>query len=301
MPVPKTPDISAPSRPLYEEAFSSGDILRRQTIELDTMTDNARTALLSHRMSNEEKMEILLDTNTAAVDIMATAPVHDNFTDYHRLAVSAEFLNEKIFMPVLFGANTRRIQQFRCELANGTKGKSVDMIALLLDAYARTTPDTPEDRQRIRGAIQEDTIQGLINDPQDGYSIALSSSYYEDTQLGIDLQYYYVATDGASYTIPLSIKSTDRDAATFHHNHPSIVTLSAESIGNLDLHISRLLVKEGMGHPGISEEEARELAAARDILTTQIRRQIPQASGIRIPRQPAQRLLKLPIYEAIAS
>ncbi|MGK2896515.1 MAG: hypothetical protein ACSLEY_02875 [Candidatus Saccharimonadales bacterium] len=46
MRVPKTPDITAQSRPLYEE-FSSGDVVKQQTTEINTLIDGTRAALIN--------------------------------------------------------------------------------------------------------------------------------------------------------------------------------------------------------------------------------------------------------------
>ena len=288
--------MSSYSRPLYEEAFSSGDMVRQWTVELDTLVENAQAAVLSDKLTFPQKATQLRYVHGEAQELLtkASRQKSSNFTDFHRIMATSVFVSEKILLPPLFGANTRRIRKFRQELSNGAEGMSVDMISSLLENYDNAPNGLPrEERNRIRGAIQEDTLAALLNYRQDGQFIALPSSLYEDTRAGIDLMAYYIAGDGSGYRTPVSVKTTRQDAQQTMERQPNLVVLNAEDLGNLNLGISRLLVKDNEGTPGLTDSEQARLQQARDHAYYQFCEQLPQTVSHPIPHRSSQFLLSL--------
>lgn len=288
--------MSSYSRPLYEEAFSSGDMVRQWTVELDTLVENAQAAMLSDKLSFPQKATQLRYVHAEAQELLlkASRQRSSNFTDFHRIMATSVFVSEKILLPPLFGANTRRIRKFRQDLSNGAEGMSVDMMTGLLDNHDNVPRGLPrEERNRIRGAIQEDTFTALLNYRQDGQFIALPSSLYEDTQGGIDLMAYYIAADGSGYRTPVSVKTTRQDAKGTKERQPHLVVLCAEDIGNLNLGISRLLVKDNAGSPGLTADERARLQRARELAYHQFCEQLPRTFSQPIPHRSSQFLLGL--------
>jgi len=293
MTIRKTPRSYDEVRPLYEKAVYSGNKIHQTTIELDNQINNSRQKLI-HSTGLDDTITTLETIKHAGIEAVKAMPrdLTANFTDLNRLLSTSTFAVEKATMPLLFGANTRRAQSTREELANGTESKSIEIIEILLNnVLPRFANDTrPGDRERIRGAIQEDTATALLNHRQDGQFIVLPASLEDDVLHGTDLDAYYIAEDGKGYKTPISVKSSKDDAAKERQKHPHLVVISASDFNNQDLAISRLLVRQDEGSPGLSEDEETILNTARQSIYQTFYDQVSKerALAIELPRYPAQ-------------
>lgn len=296
MPIRTTPNLSASSRGLYEQAHATRDETLQRTIELDTLIENTQLALLSNSLHPRDLLPLLGDVEDEVIRIATSTSHHTaNFTDVHRLYVTAYFAREKILMPLLFAGDAAVSESLRRSLANGMAGKSVDAIASLLDEHA-TLRDVQHvnARKRLRGAIQEDTFAALINDRQDGQVVALSSSFMQDTREGIDLTLYYVDPEThQSYSAPISIKSDNEAILVAKSKRPYHIVLGAAGIHNMDLRISDLLVRQAKGSPGLTPEESQQLDEAKQTVHRAISAQLNPQTIQPIPHISATKLASL--------
>jgi len=108
------------------------------------------------------------------------------------------------------------------------------------------------------------------------------------------LMAYFIGYDGAGYMQPISIKSSPTDAAAAKLRDPEYVVLSSEDFMNNNAHmnISRLLVREQAGHPGLSATEKAKLEDATTAIHDEFRRQVAVIPGTKVPNQRAQHVLR---------
>lgn len=294
MTISRTPRSYDQVRPLYERAVFEGDKVRQSTIELDNLID--RTRQLFTHTNDFDVQEAITGLDTARIEALhhISHDLHANFTDIGRLLSTSNFMDEKLFMPLLFGTNTRRVQMLREKLADGTESKSIEIVEILLNALAELSQDVqarPGDRDQLRGAIQEATAAALLNYRQDGRFIVLPTSLKDDVSSGIDLDAFYIAENGQGYKAPISIKSSRDNAIKEKRRRPGVVVLAAGDFDNHNLSISRLLVQRDAGYPGIDEAEAAKLEAAQHAIYQKFYEQANDARVIELPRHSAQATL----------
>ncbi len=304
MPVRKTPRIYEAVRPLYEEAVHDGNKIRQMTIELDNQIKYAQQQCLE--LTNlDDMVGVLKSVDKAAAEALgAVSKDHGaNFTDFNRLLSTSRFAIERILMPILFGANTRRTQKTRERLADGTESRSIEPIEIFLNEVLPifSANERPHDIERIRGAIQEATATALLNYRQDGQFIVMPASLEDDMLRGTDLDAYYMAQNGKGYKTPISIKSSTGDAIKEKRQRPHLVVISASDFDNQDLSISRLLVRQNVGAPGLSKAEEAKLNAVRQVIYQVFCDQVAErAQATELPRHPAREIIQKLHEAAIA-
>jgi len=284
---------------MYEESVASGAATLQASIEIDTMLQGMSDVLRSSRYSTEETVALYRDVDAQIIkylEAMVQKPA-DNFTDFYRLVNNASFFKDKLILPVLFGNNKREARHRREEAIDGIYAKSVEIVEILLtNAYDRIfdTHQSSTELREIRGAIQESTIMALLNREQNGDFVVLPTGTYQDVKQGVDLLAYYIAADGGGYMSPISVKSTRSDAEEEKSKYPEKVILSAAEIDNLDLSVSRLLVREVAGSPGLNDtEEAiidQAIAQLYDSLAAQLQ---TKNDTVRLPHRTTQDLRHL--------
>lgn len=289
----RTPQEHDLNRRDYEEAYSSGDLVVQKNIELNTMIRSVQSLMKSPDRTIEQFLEAYKATIGYAIDIMTNPPLTSkNFTDFHRLMHTATFVGESIQLPLLFGTNTKEIQKYRKELTNGNMGKSLDLADATLTGFTSFENLPSDEASGIRGGIQEDTIAALLNEPEDGHFAVLPSTYHEDRHQSIDLHAYFIANDGQGYMAPISVKTSQGAAKAEKVMHPELIVLSGEQINNQGLEVTRLLIREFNGHPGISAKEKTVVRQARATLYASFCEQVAQTHLAKpVPRQSAQRLI----------
>lgn len=284
-----TPSHSDPARSSYETAFRSGDKIAQLTIELDTMIDSAQEAILTGA-ADSSIMEELDDKATKILQTASTITA-STFTDFHHITSGTHFARERVLMPLLFGTNRPRIRDNRRELSDGMLGKNVDILASIFATY-RGLLNT-YDNDRARGAIHEETMAALFNYAQDGSMVALPASYYADRYEKTDLDIYFFK-NGQGYLTPVSVKSSQTVALAERREYPTRITLCAEDMNNSDFSISRLLIAENEGSPGISAKEKQHLEDTRAALISRFSEQILTLDHTQpVPGQSTQRLLRI--------
>lgn len=275
MEVRKTPRIYDPSRALYERAFHDGDTSLMFSIELDTTIENLTNDALNHTVDLQDSIEFL---SNYALGTLKKAPevAADSFTNFNRVMATASFATERFMAPFAYSLESSQLQSGRRRLADGTAGKSVDLLAPFVEHYDDAAATMPaEHKLEVRGAIQEQTVQALINLDQSGVRLAVPSTTVDDLYKGTDLYLYrYDYKEDAGYRHSISIKSTNRQMRRQKFFQPDMIVITAQDIGNLDLDISRLLIKNYQGYPGLSDPEHEQLIVAKTKVLKSIAAQI---------------------------
>ena len=296
-----TPNSRHPARATYERAFFDDDKSTLRAIELDTLIDNSRSAIASDQFTVEQKMQLMEKAQTNATNIVYDELRTDtsSFVALSRIVGNELLLTEKILLPLYFGNNTRQAKLLRQKLINGTAGKYTDTIDLLYKAEEQGIA-TKRDRDYFVGAVQENTIAALLGRAESSDFAVLQSSYYQDRKEGTDLLAYFMAEDGHGYVAPISVKTSRRSAERDRSAHSDTIVLCGEDIGNRHLELSKLLVAENEGHPGISDYDKIRLDSAHHTLYEQFCHQlaIPGTRYQRVDHQPLQRIRQLPLQAA---
>lgn len=316
MPEPRpkqTPPITHSDRKDFERFLQSGDRVNRLMIELDYAIERIQAFIVSGRGDVTEKAPEFTKFVTACTK-EASLDKQANFTDFYRLATSLVFATERAVVPLLFGDDSPKARELRAMFANGSLGKSTDGIGDLLvihdilsgnevkdevgffEAANLTALLAPkalahfiksEQARNIRGCIQEQTVEALLNYDENPDFISLPTGYRDDISRGIDLHVYFVDQEGVGYCAPVSVKSSRHDISEAKRRYPNYVVLCADNFLNNNSHmqISRLLAREQHGYPGITREEEMVLLEARRKIHTEFQRQLAAVKVRQVPEQ----------------
>lgn len=300
----ETPIHYDPVRPLYEEAYQRDDVITMRTIGINTMIAALRSDF--RNSSTDHALEYLVDAKKqletyteSAVEEVSTLHSRDTsrFTDMNRFFNTALFVDESLFLPITFAANTKSARELRKMFTNGTAANALELIEFQLayiDALQyQSRSESEEDMYAMaRGALQENTLTALLNYAQDGSLTVAPSTYYEDTMLSIDARAYYIDADNVSWTAPISFKTSTFAAEREKVAHPGHIVLCGESIGNKHGDISRLLVKEFSGRVALTSDEKRTLEAARLALLADFTAQTGSPEASPIKRLPSRKVIE---------
>lgn len=256
MELKKTPSSYDPARELFEYADQRDDYARVFSITLDTMIESYTKVLINESITPEDKAnlyQMLLASVKSFVE-SSSISLKDNYTDYFRLTMNADLLWQKIFVPLMMRAPQIDSSEIE-KTINGIQGTFVDGFAELLPIANRL--DSPNDKGRIRGVIQESTVGALLNHEQTADLVALPASTYEDVCLGIDM-FAFIIVGNDSCKIPISIKSSWRegeiDKKRNRKRSEDYVVLTADDFDNKDLRVSKALARIHKGTYSDSDE-----------------------------------------------
>lgn len=273
-PLRTTPRQTDPSRAIFETAVREGNTALVESIVIDTEIHNLITSFSVHDGEYLTRIEELLLDRTADARVIDTIDPMENWTDALRYTAGATFIGERIVAPLTY--NRQGSHEVRRKLADGILGKIIDIIEPvveyidLLESKGSALPKHFEIQlKQTRGWVQEMTMMALIDLPQSADSIAVPSSTIEDLKQHTDLL-LYLRKRGFGYRIPISVKSSLQDTVLEEHRWPQVCVIGAAEIANLDLSVTRLLLKQHLGHPGVTSNEEDILIAAREIIMTKI-------------------------------
>lgn len=268
-----TPRQNSPARRIFEHATQQGNTARIASIGIDTRVE----ATIANILRDHTGMDALLSelpadgANHQVMDMVSTS---DNWTDSLRYAAAVTFMHERVVIPVTF--NRSECQEIRDRTADGILGKALDLIEPVvefIDSYQmRSTALLKHDQvqlQEAKGWVQEMTIMALINYPQNADLVALPSSTIQDLKESTDL-ICYLQDHSIGYQIPISIKSSTESTRNEECRRPKLCVVGAADIGNLDLVITRLLLRQHNGYPGLSDSEEAAIHAAREIVLSKL-------------------------------
>src|SRR5690606_10720842 len=92
------PRIFEPTRELYEQAYSNGDVVRMANIELDNRIEAARKSL-QVKFKREDFEALHKYCSDIIENTTSKASLPGNITDGHRLDNSARFAFERVCTP----------------------------------------------------------------------------------------------------------------------------------------------------------------------------------------------------------
>ena len=284
---PSTPQQSSPARRAFEDATRQQNIARVASIGLDTTIEATIDTYTKDSVHTGEHIDTLLDslalpreaTDDRTIDSFGSA---DSWIDVCRYIAGSTFSVERVVMPLTIDRPGSHMQ--RQKVANGILGKTLDLVAPAMEfvelhetSLAQLHDDFARQVQQVRGWIQEMTVMALINYPQSADSIALPSSTIQDLEQSTDLVYYW-RKRGAAYLVPVSVKSSLHNLKNEEKRRPHLCVVSAAEINNLGLSITRLLLRQYAGHPGIDKDEEAMIDAARSVVMRKISAWLEQAS-----------------------
>ena len=267
MEVQKTPRSFDRSRSLYERSVKDANLCRVFSIELDTSIENLRAMVLDDQIDLLEAGTLIETQGVSYVQAAMKQAAGSAFTDYNRVLSTANFARERLIAPLLFSVGSEQLSSARRQVADGTEGISVDLIASYLPMLDELRQRGYHDQaQQVRGIIQENTVTALLNSDQTSTRLAVPASTYDDLFERTDVYFYrYSDRQRAGYRHQVSVKSTRVQKAEQLAEYPDDIVIAAEEIGNLNLSVSRLLVKRNEGSPGLSDDEEARLMRAKDM------------------------------------
>lgn len=260
-----TPDATDPIRRIFEHASRKGNVALVESIATDMLIASCTAYLEAggDTLTVDTIESLLWDARDQRV-----VGAMDRWTDVLRYDTGAEFALERVLIP--FAMARQYSHETRRQLMDGILGKSLNLIEPLLEYadlldkdYASLSSHDKGQLSAIRGWMQEATVMALINHPQSADLAALPSSTLEDLQQHTDLKIYF-RKHSEGFVIPVSVKTSQADTELERKNHPEVCVIGATEFGNLRLHITRLLVAEHHGHPGLTVEEEQEIQHARN-------------------------------------
>ncbi len=284
--------MTDPARRAFEHATYHGLTSRVESISIDKHIGDILYALEQGVAPDISGLvEKAVPGNGSEGHIVEKFDPKENWTDALRYATGSSFVIERIVLPFTIGRNGSHY--IRQDMANGILGKSLDLIEPALE-YVDILKSTPHSTRNtlqltqqlphIRGWIQEMTVMALINYPQSGDLVSLPSSTIEDIEQQTDLL-AYVRKRGNGYRIPISVKSTERDTATEEARYPKLCVIGAQEFGNQGLSITRLLLRQHHGHPGITEDEAERINEARRVIMSKLQAKVTEENIVHPGRQ----------------
>lgn len=270
----KGPRQHSPAREAFEYAVQQGNAARVESIIADEHIEDTIVAFNKSQESLPSLIDALLSDKSADIQVLDKLTPTDDWTDVLRYSTGASFMIERIVLPLTI--NRQGTHEHRRLIANGILGKTLDLIEPLVEYVdhlnlKKSELSTHFDAQlkRVRGWIQEMTIMALINYAQSADCIALPASTIQDLEEHTDL-ILYLRKRGVAYNIPISIKSSSNEARKEERAHPNVCVISAAEIENLGLSTTRLLLKQHIGHPGITKDEEDIIREARDVVMVKI-------------------------------
>ena len=200
-----------------------------------------------------------------------------SWNDWYRLLGRACFATELVMAPKVFKSHD--IER-RAELANGTSGIATEIVERALHNYydERATED---DRDELRGVINEYTPIALINRPQDGSSIALPGSLRADCRGKVDSVYYSTDGNGRNFRTNLQMKSLRRplteESRMAVERHLQVAYIYGNDFGNMgyrdSFDMSKILVSEYHGS-GLTKTREAKIRKAQNTIKNRIFDQI---------------------------
>lgn len=267
-PLKTTPSYNSPSRGLFEDAVRKGRDALAATIAIDTMIEDATVRILNGSCTADEiirELSVLDDIDRFVVESFTPK---ETWTDVMRYANSATFATERLVVPLLFG--TPNTHKSRSLAANGIVGKSLDLAASVMegiDEFNQRASQLPQSyriqREEMIGSLQEITLMALINYPQSADLIALPPSALEDLTQHTDIVLYR-RKRSQGYMLPISVKTSVRSAEREKALYPDLCVVGAADFHNLNLEMTRLLLQEHDGHPGITDQQKMQILTARE-------------------------------------
>ncbi len=243
--------VGSPNRPPYRR------YVRRRlgqigvaTEKLDKRIRSLSTSIHLNDMSYSDVRETLQPHIDSANEVLESVSPLDNKTDptsWFRLKGHVQFAPELALAPHVFATND---MERRTELANGTSGLAVDVIANAMDLLYTSFGTTPAVRGELKGAINEYTYLAVMNYPQDGQVLALPGSQKADLFHKTDSVLYGTDADNNHYQTSIQIKTDPLSYVPPYRDH--VITVTASEFGNTPrenggLKMSRLLVNEYEG------------------------------------------------------
>lgn len=198
------PPLDHPSRGFFQQAIREGDIGKEHLARLDYFIEQAR------RRAETTPSDIIcgqiVDYQTSLYETIerSGACSRTDILTRYRLLTMASMLPELVLVPVVFN-NPQSTYEQRSRLTEALAGISGEIIEAQMGDFAKAA--TEEEKERLRGAINEQAALAAINYGDAGEIVALPSLTYEDYQLGIDIMIY---THGDPEPSPLQIKSSIR-------------------------------------------------------------------------------------------
>lgn len=256
------PRSSNPDRRVFDNARTHGNEILAHTIQLDQF---------AQRLQRQGEREPALPDFSELIDqakertqkVLATHEFDATatWTDFYRLLGYQELLDEIIYAPLVFNHPNRQRHKAECkQLVNGVFGINATIIESALEQYDHPYA-TPEEREHLKGVINEHTAAALLNMEQRSDSITLPTSPGADIRAKTDLVRHSVQT-GAYEALPIQVKSHppgDRRNMTPEGG----ILVTANEMGNSErsnFMTARAIVAEVTGATDLPDEERTRYA-----------------------------------------